>query len=1054
MTTPAVAASIATPDGASLLNTAAYADGVFFRCITWSDFQSAEYQAAVYVENEDGQEILINRASLTTSGAGSSVNSSDSDDGGHVRVVAIGSRYFVAIYKQIGANSFRRWSFDTSNPDAGWTDQGTSAVGASSTRWFDISQLSRDGSGDMVMCSYESSVTTITVRRFSGPTWTVAWTATIGGVAQVTCLGIWGDATENAVLISYATGTTLFTSRMTAAGTGTASTTTLAAGSGLWTRVGICLSEYTGPYGVVCAEWVSAIASPTTFGLPYVYAFRVNLTTSAVHQGYSRTEHVTLQSRPWAWPGSENGYCYAVLGFISVNDPGDWDQNNYYVCHIDENRWGTSGLSGWRARIACNLTLGTADSRPGNVPGQSTGARGNASNHLPHPSYPPPFGPHQLAVTVPLIVWSRKVPVVDVTGAGTARSLNDIGVDASRVRVYRFVHADPNQTTLAGTEWGIVPDNSFAQPTPALPLQPAQMKDTLVLSSGTPQIYDGHKTVEIGFAWWPEIFTIIKSGTTTPHVPNCIYYYTAYYEWRDSHGRVHRSAPARPFMYSDTGSGAASLAVYVRPLSLTLKQHAMHDMTSGATSVDQGNVLIVVCRSTSQGASPTTIPSLFYRLDTVSIGGDPAIINDPALERLAFSDVVDDSTLIARELCPYQLINAQWTPLPNVMPPASGACAVWRNRLWLQPLEEPSKLWYSGELTAEPGGTQMEAPRFSPSRVYDIGADGPSAATAMAVMDDALLVFRGDRIHALNGDGCFDDGSGATLNHQRLSLGIGAMSHRTVAAYPGGVVFQSMLGIYSMSRSLTPEYVGSGVHRLVKIFGAARATTVLEDRHQVRFLFYTTDTTGTDYGARRVVAVWDYLLNQWSVHRPVVVDESYGASGAFTFTANRRGSAGTHFVGRSYGLIGEVTQSMWLEKSEDATTPYADQNAAGSAVSIVAQIKTGPLNIGGLLGFQRLWKYVVKLDWDADAANVPSLVGLTYYPASDGDHETIAESVSFNPPGMTSWTLGHKPGYQKVSSFKVFVSVTTQHILRFQSIAIEWGQKPGAGRLPDARFGA
>ncbi len=357
--------------------------------------------------------------------------------------------------------------------------------------------------------------------------------------------------------------------------------------------------------------------------------------------------------------------------------------------------------------------------------------------------------------------------------------------------------------------------------------------------------------------------------------------YYAIYEWFDARGQYHRSAPSVPISAlsgakdipgstsGDLGiiqTTSASNVVSVSTLRLTAKP-----ATGGSPGT---SVKIGLFRTASGG-------SLAYRVATLS--------NDPTVDSVSYTDSADDSTLLANE--PLYTAGGE---VPNFPPPSCSLLATHQNRLFVAGLDDGNSVWLSKQ-SAEGYGVA-----FSPLLTLRMDpAGGP--ITALAVLDEKLVIFKRSRIFVMSGTG--PDATGLNGNYstpQALSTDVGCTNPDSVVLTPRGLMFQSAKGIYLLNRSLEPVYLGMPV----EVYGTQSLTAahLLDAYSQVRFL----SDTGT-------TLVYDYLFDQWGVFT------NHQGVGAALWN-------GSYCYVTTSGVIRQETPGAYLDVSEPirlyALTPW------------------------------------------------------------------------------------------------------------------------------------
>lgn len=365
----------------------------------------------------------------------------------------------------------------------------------------------------------------------------------------------------------------------------------------------------------------------------------------------------------------------------------------------------------------------------------------------------------------------------------------------------------------------------------------AQLGFNLQITSGYLQCYDGVSIFESGFHIYPDHITPTEVATG-PYSTNWIGQYCVVYEWTDSRGQIHRSAPSIPISVQATTNNR-SFTLTIPTLQITDRKNPRAD------------VVIAIYR-TEIGLSPGTI---FYKITSITA----PLYNNPAVVTVTYNDTVTNATLVGNE----QLYTTGGV-LENISPPAAKIIARYKNRLFLAGLEAQNTMWYSKEYI--PG----EAVNFSDVlriQVDDIGG----AITTLGELDDKLIIFKATTIFAMNGDGPLPTGAQNTFSiPQLVASDVGCIDPYSVVRTRNGLMFKSKKGIYLLDRSLQVQYVGAEVEQWNNL--TITSAAVVDDQNQVRF------TT-----AEGRCLVYDIFFQQWYTFTNINAIDSAMWQGRYVF---------------------------------------------------------------------------------------------------------------------------------------------------------------------------
>lgn len=469
------------------------------------------------------------------------------------------------------------------------------------------------------------------------------------------------------------------------------------------------------------------------------------------------------------------------------------------------------------------------------------------------------------------------------------------------------------------------------------------------------------------------------------------YSYRAIYEWIDGRGQIHRSAPSTT--NAITVGANTAVDIYVPTLRLTLKTDP------------RAECKIVLYRGT------VGLTTVLYRLMEVD--------NDPTADTVVFSDV---GAMTDAELAIQEILYTTGGVIENIAAPSSKVTVKHKNRMWLGGLENDSELAYSKEYVNGEG--------IGFSDFFRIQCDPRGGAiTALASMDDKLIIFKRDQVFSLVGDGPLDTGAQNDYSRpQGIAGDIGCVEPDSIASVPDGLLFKSDKGIYKLTRSLGFEFVGAPVEDFNSL--TITSATVLEDNNEVRF-------TTSDGSA----LIYNYHFDQWSTFSNYEAVSACNALGSYVHL-------------KASGQVRTETPDLYLD--------------AGGRIQMA--IETSWLAFAGLQGYQRvrrldfLGDYLsdhytrVKIAYDyADVYtetvyfNVDEDLDISYY----GDDATYGSSTVYGGGGTAVYQFSIKPRMQKSQAMKLrFEDIDTKTAggggsFNLVGLTFEVGQKAGT----DKQFG-
>jgi hypothetical protein len=341
--------------------------------------------------------------------------------------------------------------------------------------------------------------------------------------------------------------------------------------------------------------------------------------------------------------------------------------------------------------------------------------------------------------------------------------------------------------------------------------QAMEANKTLVLNGGIGWLYDGASCAELGFHLAPEITSATQGAAG--NMADGTYQYYVVFQWTDSQGNFHQSAPSIAQSIAVTGGGGTA------KVTLALKLPVITSKRSGVA------ISYAVYRTKANQTLPILVSA-------------PIPVNGTT-PTASFVDTYSDTTISGS--------NALYTTggvLENDPPPPFVAMTLHNNRV--QVIDSENKnVWYSKSLIPGVGIS------FSGDLLQQV-LDTCGEPVGLASMDEKLVVLGSKQPVVIVGDGANDAGLGSSLSSgQPIPADTGCTTSKGIITYPGGVLFKSPKGIYLLDRGLNVKYLGLEVE---DYNGQSLVSSVLDfERSQLRLL--------TDSG---LCLVYDYLFNQWS----------------------------------------------------------------------------------------------------------------------------------------------------------------------------------------------
>ena len=435
--------------------------------------------------------------------------------------------------------------------------------------------------------------------------------------------------------------------------------------------------------------------------------------------------------------------------------------------------------------------------------------------------------------------------------AAVARFGKDLISPTRTSLIYVPASSAIHDTTKARFAWGI-PESFSGAAAGALkalayadvdmdppPLPTVRMGRNTYMGGGVVGSWDGHYTEEQVVPFAPEPPRVTAQGTGGS-LPDGAFLVAAHFEWEDSNGVIHRTAPA--FSESVTvgpASGNGSIIASTTTCPITAR--------SWAGDAEDYRRMSVVWHLTEANGS-----NYFRHVETIVDLSDKSGVIDHT-----FTDV--PSSAAAASYFTGGVV------VPDSPPPARHLVAS-SDRLWIINADNPREVWYS-KLVRD-----LIAPEFSSSFVARVADDD---IVGIAVMDEKAVLFGEHNIYAIFGDGPNDLGQQDTFSTPTIvAAGVSCTSAGSISRVPQGIVFQSRDGIQLLGRDLTVTNIGRPVEDTLGTSTITRAVLIEADK-SIRFIMD---------GSATILVFW-YELGAWSTFTvPVGVIDACVHNGLMVWT--------------------------------------------------------------------------------------------------------------------------------------------------------------------------
>ncbi len=379
-----------------------------------------------------------------------------------------------------------------------------------------------------------------------------------------------------------------------------------------------------------------------------------------------------------------------------------------------------------------------------------------------------------------------------------------------------------------------------------------------------------------------------------------LYYWLVTYEYTDNQGLPYRSQANNPISVTTVGSGATGIVtLHIPTLRLTAKV---------------ANVPKIVVYRWSENTQ------VYNQVTSITA----PLLNDTTIDSVTFVDTLSDANVIGNNII-YTTGNVPG----DFCAPSSSIMTLFNAQLCMVNAEDPNTILLSKQVVE---GTPVEmTPTFTIYVAPTIGAlqsSGP--ITALAPMDDKLIIFKKDAIYYINGTP--PPISGATQNG--CSLGgysqpifitniVGCTNQSSIVLTDAGLMFQSDKGIYILPRGLgDPDYIGSDVEDF-NGYTVNSAQIIPE----TNYLLFT--LTGTNQ-----FLMYDWYYKQWGTF--------VGLSAISSCIYE-----GQHTIIDIYGRILQQTPGQYLDGSDP----------------VLMSFTLGWFNLASLQGYQRFKDFYILANY-------------------------------------------------------------------------------------------
>lgn len=535
------------------------------------------------------------------------------------------------------------------------------------------------------------------------------------------------------------------------------------------------------------------------------------------------------------------------------------------------------------------------------------------------------------------------------------------------------------------------------------PLPTAQLGRVGFVGGSVPRVWDGRAVSPAAFTASPAAPFVSVSGTGLTGA----YSWCVVLEYTDATGNIQVSPPSPVYSLVMANQGAS----------------------------------IALDFSTSEWASRTTRCKV-YR--TAAAGSTFNLIRTFVITAATatVTDTASDATISTAET-----IYTTGNVLDSALVPPLLSLIAHRNRLVGLNAMDPRTVFFSKE-TFDPFLPQWAAEL---SFRVDNSAGDP---TALASIDDKILVFQADQIVGVNGQGPDATGGNGLFSLPEVvarGVGVNYANRGSVCVFPDGVMFRHRSGIYAINGQLQVQPIGLQIQRTL---GNATVLSAryFPSRHQVWVFLDATTYTGS---GNCPILVYDVRYGRWATFSCTT------AAGSMTHARD-----GVEVNGVVYILDASGVNGVDAHLFKYNTARFYDTFDADAASYFPQSIQPGWFRGAGNSGYERLYRVGLHGELVAGSNMVITVATYTQKNEQAGKNpETPDNTYTFSgttlsglPGGGFSQTL--RVVTQRCSAFRCKITITPTDTspatnnaegVHLTKLSYMYGVEPGKGKTPSGR---
>lgn len=431
----------------------------------------------------------------------------------------------------------------------------------------------------------------------------------------------------------------------------------------------------------------------------------------------------------------------------------------------------------------------------------------------------------------------------------------------------QFISEDNTSFSLLGVNSTII---NFNNPNK---FNSVTSSNNLLFVGGILQSYDGIAVAEQNFHLFPENIqaTVFPYGGALSVGQ---YQYQVVYAWTDRFGQIQYSGTSIPITVTVTVANS-SVILEIDTLRLTSKT----------------GVIIKIYRTQ---VNQTTFQEVTSEL--------APLLNKINVNYVLFTDEVADIDIAGN-----QTIYTTGGIVSNAAPPSCSMIVIYQDRVMVAGTEDGSQIWFSKNKVNNSNYNTIPV-EFSSSLTIGVSQVG-GPITALAIMDQNLIIFKESVILVLNGDGPNDEDGGDTFaDPQIITKSSGCTNPNSILFTDAGLIYQTPhKGLFLLPRSLAaPSYIGAGVDDIA-LTNVVSSSTLDQNKNLAIF------TT-----LQGLTMVYDTIISQWSTWTNHEAIDSIVYNGTFTFVKEN----GNVYVQNPNNFFDGVIDGYQIPYNLNVITPW------------------------------------------------------------------------------------------------------------------------------------